>query len=170
MKKIMMIAAALASIAATPALADDSAANAVYERMQQATEAADPAPLLEQVYGPGATYLPRHKELGIDRREHVLKMLVGSQAHLRKSGGQLAIKFRVVERKRFGDVYVDNGYMRTTVKPGKDAPEQVSYGKFVAVIARQPEGHWAFVTDADSDTPAANFEGAKPVAGLKFDS
>ena len=165
-----MIAAALASITATPALADDNAANAVYERMQKATEAADPAPLLEQVYGPGATYLPRHKELGIDRREHVLKMLVGSQAHLRGRGGNIAIKFRVVERKRFGDVYVDNGYIRTVVKPGKDAPEQVSYGKFVAVIAKQPEGHWAFVTDGDSDTPAANFDGAKPVAGLKFDS
>jgi hypothetical protein len=40
-------------------------------------------------------------------------------------GRGLDIKFRLVERKRFGDVYVDNGYMRTSVWPKKGAPEQV---------------------------------------------
>jgi hypothetical protein len=43
-------------------------------------------------------------------------------------------------------------------------------GKFVAVVAKQPDGSWAFVSDGDSDTPAASFDNARPVAGLKFDS
>ena len=169
MRRPIIAAAMLAATLAAPARADDSAANAVYERMQASSMAADPAPLLETVYGQEATYLPGHKDVGIERREAILGMMVGSQQHLRKSGGRLDVKFRVVDRKRFGDVYVDNGYMRTAVSPDEDAPEQVSYSKFVTVIARQPEGHWAFVTDGDSDTPAANFENAKPVEGLKFD-
>lgn len=169
MRSLMIAAAAVAALSAAPARADDAAANAVYERMQASGAAADPAALLDKVYGAGATYLPGHKDVGIEPRAAVIGMMAGSQQHLRKAGGQIAVKFRVVDRKRFGDVYVDNGYMRTAVKPGKDAPEQVSYAKFAAVIAKQPEGHWAFVTDADSDTPAANFDGAKPVAGLKFD-
>lgn len=169
MRNLMIAAAAVAAISAGPARADDAAANAVYERMQASGTAADPAALLEKVYGADATYLPGHKDIGIERRDAVLRMMVGSQQHLRKIGGQIALKFRVVDRKRFGNVYVDNGYMRTAVKPAKDAPEQVSYSKFVTVIAKQPEGHWAFVTDGDSDTPAANFENAKPTAGLKFD-
>jgi ketosteroid isomerase-like protein len=166
------IVAALALVSGTlgaPAQADDAAANAVYERMQASSTAADPASLLEKVYGVGATYLPRHKEAGIERREAVLRMLIGSQKHLRRTGGQIDMKFRLVDRKRIGDVYIDNGYIRSAVKPAKDAPEQVTYGKFVTVIAKQPEGHWAFVSDADSETPAANFNSAKPVAGLKYD-
>ena len=167
--RTLIVAAALATGTASPAYADDAAANAVYERMQESSTAPVPAPLLEKVYAPQSTYLPGHKDLGIEPRDAVLAMMVGSQQHLRKSGGQIAIKFRIVDRKRFGDVYVDNGYMRTSVKPAKDAPDQVSYAKFVTVIAKQPDGHWAFVTDADSDTPAANFDKARPVTGLKFD-
>lgn len=169
MKNWMIAAAAAAVLPAAPARADDNAANAVYERMQAAGSASDPAAVLETIYAPGATYLPRYKEFGIDRRETFVKMMAGSQAHLRKNGGRIDMKFRVVERKRFGDLYVDNGYIRTVVVPKKDAAEQVSYGKFVTVIGKQPDGHWAFVTDADSDTSAAKFDEATPVAGLKFD-
>jgi ketosteroid isomerase-like protein len=169
MHKLLIRAAMMSAAFAAPARAEHAGANAVYERMQAAVAAADPAPVLETVYAPEATYLPGGKEMGIDRRETVLKMMVGSQRHLRQAGGALDMKFRLVDRKRFGDVYVDNGYMRTVIRPNKDAPEQVRYGKFVTVIAKQPDGSWAFVTDADSDTPAANFDNAKPVAGLKFD-
>lgn len=166
-----MSAAAIAALsAAAPAYADNEAANAVYERMQSSAAVDDPKPLLEKVYAPDATYLPGFKEGGIDRRDVVLKMMAGSQQHLRKGGGSLNVQFRIVDRKRLGDgLYVDNGYMRTVVKRTSDAPEQVTYCKFVTVVARQPDGHWAFVTDADSETPAANFDNAQPVAGLKFD-
>jgi len=169
MRKFMIVSAAALAVWASPALANDAAANAVYERMQASGTAADPASLLEKVYAPGATYLPGYKEIGIESREAVLKMMVGSQKHLRQSGGGLDVKFRVVDRKRFGDLYVDSGYMRTAVKPAKDAAEQVTYGKFVAAIARQPEGHWAFIADADSETLGANFDNAKAVKGVKFD-
>jgi ketosteroid isomerase-like protein len=169
MNILLISAATLAATAAAPALANDAAANAVYERMQALGSEADSKALLEKVYGQDATYLPGHKDMGIDRRDTIIKMMAGSHQRLQNAGGHIDVKFRIVERKRFGDLYVDNGYMRTSVKPKTDAPEQVSYGKFVTVIAKQPEGHWAFVTDADSDTPAANFDDAKPVEGLKFD-
>ena len=137
--------------------------------MQAASAAANPAPMFETIYAPGATYLPGHEEMGIDRRDTFLKMMVGSQRRLRQNGGQVSMKFRVVERKRFGDIYVDNGYMRTAMTLAKDGPEQVTYGKFITVLGKQPDGSYAFVTDGDSSTPAANFDNAEPVPGLKFD-
>ena len=169
MYKTLIGVSAASVLFVAPGHASDAAANAVYERMQAASTAPDPTSLLKKVYAPGSTYLPGHKEAGIDKGETVLKMMTGSLKHLRKGGGAIDTKFRVVERKRLGEVYVDNGYMRTTVKPTAAAPEKVTYGKFITVITPQPEGHWAFVTDADSETTAANFDSAKPVPGLKFD-
>ena len=64
---------------------------------------------------------------------------------------------------------VDGGYVRTAVKPAKDATEQSSYATFAAVIAKQPEGNSAFVNDADSTMPAGSYDGAKRVGGLEFD-
>lgn len=158
-----------ALLPAMPASADNASANAVYDLMQASTTAADPALILEKVYAKEATYLPGYKELGIEARDAVIKTIVGSQQHLRKGGGRIEIKFRVVSRKRFGNVYVDNGYMRTAIMAKKDAPEQITYAKFATVITKQQGGRWAFVTDADSDTPASNFDNAKAVAGLKYD-
>ncbi len=171
MRNFYTVAAVAAALCAAPARADDSAANAVYERMQASfnATAAEAAPILETVYAPGASYLPRHKEAGIDGRETILKGMTGFLEQLRKNGGQIETKFRVVERKRLGDVYVDNGYMRTTLKMSKDAPERVMFGKFATVLARQAAGHWAFVNDADSETTNTQFDNAKPVPGLKFD-
>ena len=169
MNKWMMAAAAAAALLAAPARADDAAANAVYERMQAVAGAADPAAVLETIYAPDATYLPRYKQAGIDRREHFLKLMAGGQTQLRKNGGSIDMKFRIVERKRFGDLYVDNGYMRIAMKPKAGAAEEVHYGKFVTVLGRQADGRWAFVTDADSEAPAAKFEEAVAVPGLKFD-
>jgi ketosteroid isomerase-like protein len=169
--KFFTIAAAVASLSAAPALANDSAVNAVYERIQASfnATAAEAAPILETVYAPGASYLPRHKEAGIDGREAILRGMTGFLGQLRKSGGQIETRFRVVERKRLGNVYVDNGYMRTTLRVSKDAPERVMYGKFTTVLAQQAAGHWAFVNDADSETSNTQFDNAKRVPGLKYD-
>lgn len=164
------LTAAIALLASTDAAASDEAANAVYERLQASCTAADPGTLLEKVYAPGATYLAGHKDVGIDTREGVLRIMIGSQQHLRKSGGLVDLKFRVIDRKRLGGAYVDSGYMRVSVKPGAEAAEQVSYAKFVTVVAPQPGGYWAFVTDAESETPPASFAQARPVEGLKFDN
>lgn len=158
-----------ASLTPMPARANDAAANAVYERMQASTTASDPTALLGKVYAKDATYLPGYKELGIESRDAVIETMVGSQQHLRKVGGKIEIKFRLVNRKRLGNVFVDNGYMRTAITPKLNAAEQVAYSKFATVITKQKGGHWAFVTDAESDTPAENFDNAKAVAGLKFD-
>lgn len=165
----ILIAALWVASSGGPAHASDAEANAIYERFQATTTSPDPAALLEKVYAVGSTYLPRQKEAGVQPRDAVIRMIGGSQQHLRKGGGRMSIQFRVVERKRLGDVYIDNGFMRTTVRPSSEAAEQVTYGKFVTVIANQPDGHWAFVADADSDSTATNFDNAKPAAGAKFD-
>jgi hypothetical protein len=168
-RRRFLIAALSVAALGVPAHASDAEANAVYERFQATATASDPTALLEKVYAAGSTYLPRHKEAGVEPRDAVIKMVGGSQRHLRSGGGQIDIRFRVVERKRLGNIYIDNGFMRTTVRPSEGAPEQVTYGKFATVIAKQPEGHWAFVADADSESTANRFDNAKPAAGAKFD-
>lgn len=161
--------AALGPLAAAPAWADDGAANEVYGRMADSYAALDPE-ALETVYAPDATYLSRNPKAGIDPRDAIRKGMHGFHEQLRKNGGSVRMKFRIVERKRYGDVIVDNGYVQSAIRMARDAPEEVTTAKFVTVIARQPQGHWAFVTDADSDTPAARFEQALPVPGLRFDA
>ena len=155
-------------LTAAPAAATDAAANAVYDRMIAAHRALDKGQL-ETVYAPGATYLSRNGRLDIHSRPTIIRGSKGFHDAFRAKGGAVDIKIRVVERKRFGDVYVDNGYVRSTYRSGKDATPTVTTSKFVTVLARQPDGRCAIVTDADSDTPAAAFDNAARVAGLKFD-
>lgn len=162
------IAAALLVAMPAATRASDAEANAVYERMVASYAALDPV-ALETVYAADATYLSRNGKLDIHKRDRVMQGMRSFHEQLRVDGGKMEIKVRIVERKRFGDVYVDNGYVRSTYTPGKAQPARTTTGKFVTVLAKQPSGRWAFVTDADSDAPADAFDKASPVAGLKFD-
>lgn len=155
-------------LVSAPAGANDAAANAVYERMIAAHRALDTAQL-ETVYAPGATYLSRHGRLDIHSRPTIMRGTRGFHDAYRANGGSVDIRIRLVERKRFGDVYVDNGYVRSTYTSARGATPTVTTGKFATVLARQPSGAWAIVTDADSDAPPAAFDRAAPVDGLKFD-
>lgn len=150
------------------AQASDQGVNAVYERMQAAYGSLD-ASKLETVYAPDATYLPRSAKANVNTREAIRRGLAGFIDQVRAGKGTIRVRFRVVERKRFNDVYIDNGYVRTIIDSGDGTPPIVSNGKFLAAIAQQPEGHWAFVSDSDSETPPASFDEAKPLAGIKFD-
>lgn len=148
--------------------ANDADANAVYARLAEGYAALDPA-MMESVYAPGATYLPQDSGARIDTRETIMRGILGFQDKLRSTGGSLTLRFRLVDRKHFGDVYVDNGYVRTTIVSAKGAEPRVMTSKFATVLARQPDGRWAIVTDAASDTPADAFDQAAAVPGLKFD-
>ncbi|WP_147417674.1 YybH family protein [Sphingomonas cavernae] len=163
----LLIAAALLA-APCVAQASDTEANAVYERMIAAYAKLDPA-LIESVYAPGATYLPQGSTARIDTRETIIRGVLGFQEQLRASGGSLSMKMRIVDRKRFDGVYVDNGYVRTTVIPASGAAPRVTTSKFATVVARQANGRWAIVTDAASATPAEAFDQAVAISGAKFD-
>jgi ketosteroid isomerase-like protein len=159
----LIIAAAM-----SPAQASDKEANAVYERLTASYASLDPAGL-ERVYAPNATYSSRNPGLTIHDRKTLMKGLTGFQQQVKDKGGAVDIRFRIVERKRFGNLYVDHGYVRTAYTLGKDAAPTVTNGKFMTVLMKQPEGHWAIVSDADSEAPADAYERAAAVDGLKFD-
>ena len=150
------------------AYASDADVNAVYERMQAAYAELD-AEHLERVYAPDATYLPRSAKANVNTRESIRKGAAAFITQIRGKGGTVTMQFRVVERKRFDGVVIDNGYVRTVIDGANGEPPVVSYGKFLTAIARQTDGHWAFVSDGDSETPPAAFDAAVAVAGLKFD-
>lgn len=167
-KNVHVIVGVFLGLLATPAAAADSDANAVYERMAAAHRALDTAGL-ESVYAPEATYLSRNPRFDIHSRATILSGSRSFHNAARAKGGAIDIRIRIVDRKRFGDVYVDNGYVRSTYTASEGAVPTVTTGKFATVLARQSNGSWAIVTDADSDTPPAAFDDARPVAGLKFD-
>jgi ketosteroid isomerase-like protein len=155
-------------LGAVPAIASDAEANQVYVRIAAAHAALDTA-RLDQVYSADATYLSRNGRHDIHKRETIMRGSKAFHRAYRAQGGSVAIKFRIVERKRFGDVYVDNGYVRSTHVAARGAKPTVTTGKFTTVLAKQASGAWAIVNDADSDAPSAAFDRASPVAGLKFD-
>lgn len=148
--------------------ASDHGVNAVYERMQAAYASLD-ASKLETVYAPDATYLPRSAKANVNSRDMIRRGLTGFIDQVRARKGTIKVSFRVVERKRFNGIYIDNGYVRTAIDNNDGTTPTVSNGKFLTVIAQQPEGHWAFVSDSDSETPPASFDDAKPLSGIKFD-
>lgn len=148
--------------------ASDVAANAVYDRMIEAHRALR-TDELETVYAPGASYLSRNGTFDIHGREQILRGTRRFHDQLRAGGGSITIRIRVVDRKRYGDLFVDTGYVRTTYVLKSDAPGTTTTGKFVTVLARQVGGDWAIVTDADADAPAAAFDAATAISGLKFD-
>ncbi|WP_106640469.1 YybH family protein [Allosphingosinicella vermicomposti] len=166
--KPVFAAISLAVALGSPAAANDEAANAVYERMAASYRALDPASL-DKVYAPGATYNPRNAKAGIDDYQRLMTGLSGFQRQVKDKGGHVDIRFRVAERKRLGDVYIDHGFVRTTYILEKGGAPIISNGKFMTVLAKQPDGNWAIVSDADSDTPPEAFDKAVPVAGLKYD-
>lgn len=168
MRILLFLVAAAVGTLTSFAQASDKDANAVYERMQAAYTSLD-ASGLETVYAHDATYLPRSAKAGVNDRATIRRGLKGFIDQVQGSHGTITVSFRVVERKRFNDIYIDNGYVRTIVDKGDGSAVTVSNGKFLTAIARQPEGHWAFVSDSDSETPAALFDTAKPLPGVKFD-
>jgi hypothetical protein len=91
-----------------------------------------------------------------------------SDERMRAEGSGIELRVRLTDRKRFGDAYVDNGYMRTILTARNEAARLIT-SKFILVMAKQPNGRYALVTNADTDAPADACESAKPVAGLKFD-
>ena len=113
---------------------------------------------LHLLYAPGATYLPRAGRFDIQTREKILEREKASHDAMRMNGGSIRLSFRVTDRKRFGDVVVDNGYMRSVIRRSKDEPANTSTSKFILVMARQPDGRWALVSDADSDALAEAYD------------
>jgi hypothetical protein len=102
-------------------------------------------------------------------RDQILARERSSHLALSRQGGSLKLEFRVVGRQRFGEAYVDNGYMRSTLRPSSAAEPKVTISKFILVMARQPGGNYALVSDADSDAPADSWDKAREIPGLKYD-
>ena len=167
-RALLSCALVITVTAASPAVATNDAANAVYDRMAASYRALDPE-ALDRVYAAGATYNPRSAKARIDSYDKLMAGVSSFQQQVKAKGGTVDIRFRVVERKRLGDVYVDHGFVRTTYKMEQGGRETVSNGKFMTVLAKQPPGHWAIVGDADSETPHDAYDKALPVEGLKFD-
>jgi hypothetical protein len=161
------MALCLAAIA-SPAMASNEEANLLYSRFTEAFAKLDSA-ALEPLYAPGATYLPRSGAFAIQSRDQILARERASHLALSRQGGSLRLEFRIVSRQGFGEAYVDNGYMRSTWRASATAEPKVTVSKFILVMARQPGGNYALVSDADSDAPAEAWDKARETPGLKYD-
>jgi ketosteroid isomerase-like protein len=166
---MMLVAMAIAALL-SPVDAQASARepNELYEGFAKAHAALGTAGL-EPLYAPGATYLPRSRRFAIQTRDEILQRERASHDGMRANGGSIQLKFRISDRKRFGDLVVDNGYMRSIIRRSKSDPVIETTSKFILVMARQSDGRWALVSDADSDAPRQAYDALRPVPGLKYD-
>jgi ketosteroid isomerase-like protein len=155
----MFCALALLSLPAVVNAADQMKPDDLYVRFAEAHAALD-SRALHPLYAPGATYLPRTGRFDIQTRDEILEREKTSHAAMRTNGGSIRLSFRITDRRHFGDLVVDNGYMRSVVRRTKDEPALAVTSKFILVMARQPDGRWALVSDADSDAPAEAYDGA----------
>ena len=161
--------AILALVPASPALADDAAVNAIYDRMSRAYAGAD-AEALGAVYAPDAVVFP--SATGRPVLSGRSAIVAGPGTFLTQtaaSGGRLRIAFRVTERRRAGSAVLDSGVYRLTIAgPGMATNHQV--GKFMTLSLPQADGQWAFAADTDTPMPAESWDAARPVDGAKFDA
>ena len=118
---------------------------------------------LEPLYAPQATYLPRSARFAIQTRNEILRRERASHDMMRANGGSIQLKLRA------SDLVVDNGYMRSAIRRSKSDPVIETTSKFILVMARQKDGRWALVSDADSDAPAEAYDELRPVGGHQYD-
>lgn len=106
---MMLVTTAIAALL-TPVYAQASARepNELYEGFAKAHAALDTTGL-EPLYAPGATYLPRSGRFGIQTRQEIMQRERASHDGMRADGGSIQLKFRISNRRRFGDLVVDNG-------------------------------------------------------------
>lgn len=152
---------------ATPALATDREVNAVYDRMSAAYVTLDRASL-STVYAADAILLPASQTLGpLIGQAAILDYFKVPFDRAAASGEQMRLDFRIVQRRWHGNIAVDVGYYRFTRQKG--TTKQTSVGKFTTTVARQPDGSWAFVSDADTPCPPELWDQAREASGVRFD-
>jgi len=142
----------------TPPPDDDAAIDAVYEHFSQAYAALDMQMVLD-LYTDDAYHMIGTAQRILQGKEE-LALAYSLLERTKEKGGQLAIEFRIVDRKIEGDMAYDVGYYKlTTTRPDGESRDEAS--KFLTVLKKQADGSWRFVVDSQSQAMMPAFEKGK---------
>lgn len=125
---------------------------AAYDRVSAAYAAADSA-LLVEAYAPDAVVFP--SAVGAEPligRESIRSGVGAMLDQAAASGARLSLGFEITRRRQLDGAVVDTGLYRLMER--RETGEcRIMVGKFLTVLAPQPDGDWAFVADTDTPMP-----------------
>ena len=160
MRKMLLGLVLLGAAAPSFAHPEDSAIDAVYERLRSARAAGS-------IEGMTAAFAP--DAMLVDSRPGA--PLLGSELgarlapqveRLRGENGSIATEYRIERRQVSGDIALDAGYMRQTVnRPGHEP--MTRYARFLVTMRRGASG-WQIVGDASMPATEATWAALAPAA------
>lgn len=161
-------AAAAVALAAAPVSAapEDPALNGVYETLARGAAAAS-AETIAGAFADDAILLYEGRAPAMTGPAFRTSLETMSD-RLKADRVRLTSEFRIERRIVSGDLAVDNGVLRRTLKR-PDGTAQIQYAKFVLATRRQPDGGWKIVTDASMAASEEAWDRAVRVDGLKYD-
>jgi uncharacterized protein (TIGR02246 family) len=150
-----------AAAAAPPALSLETGVpphpglDAVYREFSRAYDALEPGRVAD-LYAEDALYLAPGRDV-LRGKPEIRKEFEGFFASVKESGGTVAIRFRILDRRVSETLAVDVGVF-TLVSKRPEKPDAVSEGKFAVAFQRNVNGAWKFRVDSYSpiqpDRPA----------------
>lgn len=128
--------------------AADAALDSVYATFSRAYARANVHILMDEVYAPGAFYLPPGSPIltGQDQFRGQFSFL---ERYARTEGPGPDISFEIVDRDLDGDLAYDIG-VYTIRAPGAPADDPGTRGKFIVIWKRDQRGEWRIHADAFS--------------------
>jgi len=160
----MTIWAAAAPASAHP---QDSAINAVYDRLAASRAANDVNGMASGFHEQALLIDPRPGPAVLGAE--MPAMLAPQRDRIVRDGVAISTAYRVERRQVLGrDLAVDAGYMRQALRR-TGATEQVRYARFLVTMTRGADGSWKIVGDAAMPSTIEVWDGLASQAGLKFD-
>jgi hypothetical protein len=166
--KVLFAAAAMLHIAVPAFAQDNTAVNAVYDRMSAAYATRDRT-LLGDVFHPQMVTSSAIADQPAVIGGKALTELVGAGFDRLKQGDRQAeLSFRITHRGWAGETAVDVGVLRMRYRGG-DREDRTVYSRYLSTLTRRDDGLWVFLTDSPASASAANWDNATPFAGARFD-
>jgi ketosteroid isomerase-like protein len=131
---------------APPAVAP--ALDSVYAAFSRAYASANVQVLMDEVYAPGAYYLPPGLPI-LEGQDQFRGQFSFLEAYAREGGPGPDISFRIVDRDVDGDLAYDIG-IYTIRSPDAPPDSEGDQGKFVVVWKRNARGEWRIHADSYS--------------------
>ena len=160
---VSMICAAAPAMAAHP---EDGAINAVYQRLA-ASRAAGDVPGMASAFAPGALLVDSRPGPAISGAE-LAGRLHPMAERLRSDNARVETAYRLERRSVLGEIALDAGYMRQTVRRA-DGQAMTRYARFLVTLQRGADGAWRIIGDASMPADEATWTALRSADGLHFD-
>ena len=160
---VSVICAAAPAAAANP---EDSALNAVYQRLAEARAAGD-VEGMANAFGRRGLLVDARPGPAIAGAE-LAGRLQPMADRLRTENASIDTAYRIERRSVIGGIALDVGFMRQVVRRG-DGEAMTRYARFLTTLQRGADGAWRIIGDASMPAQEAAWTALAPTEGLQFD-